>query len=208
MKKIIFSSLLVLAMSFTYGQKAHFGIKGGLNSSNFIGDTDGVDFKSRIGFNVGAFATIKLSEKITLQPEILYSTQGAKVSNVTMIIMEDILTLADIKVNLSYINVPVMIKYYVADKLNLEVGPQIGFLTSAESSTHYDVSNQTVDDDIKDSFESVDFGLNFGAGYDFTKNISAGIRYNLGLANISKTESGDDSKIENSVFSLSIGYKF
>jgi opacity protein-like surface antigen len=199
MKKIILSSLFVLAVSFTYAQKAQFGIKGGLNSSNFSGDTEGIDFKSRIGFNLGAFAAIKLSEKITLQPEILYSTQGAKAVNVSAL-YDDIIYTGDVKFNLSYINVPVMIKYYVADKFNLEAGPQIGFLTSAKTSTKLDGSSQSVDEDVKDSFESVDFGLNFGAGYDFTKNFSAGIRYNLGLANIAKTESGDNSKIHNNVF--------
>jgi opacity protein-like surface antigen len=208
MKKIILSSLFFLAVSLTYAQKAKFGIKGGLNSSNFSGDTDDTDFKSRFGFNLGAFASIKLSKKITLQPEILYSTQGAKASNVTMIIYDDILMNGDIKVDLSYINVPVMVKYYVADKFNLEVGPQIGFLASAESSTQYNGYSETVNKDIKDSFESVDFGLNFGAGYDFTKNVSAGVRYNLGLSNILKTEQGDNSKSQNSVFSLSVGYKF
>lgn len=207
MKKIILSSLFVLAVSFTYAQKAEFGIKGGLNSSNFSGDTEGIDFKSRIGFNLGAFAAIKLSEKITLQPEILYSTQGAKAVNVSAI-YDDVIYTGNVKFNLSYLNIPVMIKYYVADKFNLEAGPQIGFLTSAKTSTQLDGSSQTVDEDIKDSFESVDFGLNFGAGYDFTKNVSAGIRYNLGLSNIFKTENGDDSKTQNSVFLLSVGYKF
>lgn len=207
MKKIILSSLFVLAISFTYAQKAEFGIKGGLNSSNFSGDTDGADFKSRVGFNLGAFAAIKLSEKITLQPEILYSTQGAKAENITAPV-DDMLFTGDVKFNLSYINVPVMMKYYVADKFNLEIGPQIGFLTSAKTSTKLDGFSQTVEQDVKDYFESVDFGLNFGAGYDFTKNVSAGIRYNLGLSNIFKTEAGDDSKTQNSVFFLSVGYKF
>lgn len=207
MKKIILSSLFVLAISFTYAQKAEFGIKGGLNSSNFRGDTDGIDFKSRVGFNLGAFATIKLSGKITLQPEILYSTQGAKAVNVSAL-YDDIIYKGDVKFNLSYINVPVIIKYYVADKFNLEAGPQIGFLTSANTSTKLVGSSQSVDQDVKDSFESIDFGLNFGAGYDFTKNISAGFRYNLGLSNVFKTEAGDDSKTQNSVFSFSVGYKF
>src|SRR3970282_1702141 len=153
MKKIILSTLFVLAFGFTYAQKAQFGIKGGLNSSNFSGDTEGVDFKSRVGFNVGAFAAIKLSEKITLQPEILFSTQGAKAENVTADV-NGVNYTADIEFNLSYINVPVMFKYYVADKFNLEAGPQIGFLTSAETSTKVDGINQTVDQDAKDYFES------------------------------------------------------
>jgi opacity protein-like surface antigen len=207
MKKIILSTLLVLAFGFTYAQKAQFGLKGGLNSSNFIGDTEGMDFKPRVGFNVGAFAAIELSEKITLQPEILFSTQGAEAENVEAFVNGSIYT-GDVKFNLSYINIPVMFKYYVADKFNLEAGPQIGFLTSAETSTKLDGFNQTVDEDAKDYFESVDFGFNLGAGYDFTKNVSAGIRYNIGLSNVFKTQSGDDSKIQNSVFSLSVGFKF
>lgn len=207
MKKNILSLLLVLAFGFSYAQKAEFGIKGGLNISNFSGDTGGIDFKSSVGFNVGAFAAIKLSEKITLQPELLYSLQGAKAVNVEAQ-NGGLLYTGDIKFNLSYINIPLMVKYYVADKFNLEVGPQIGFLTSAKTSTKLDGFSQTVNQDIKDSFESLDFGLNFGVGYDFTKNIFAGIRYNLGLANIAKTQPGDNSKIHNSVFSLSLGYKF
>lgn len=207
MKKIILSSLLLLAFGFTYAQKAEFGIKGGLNSSNFSGDTEGMDFKPRVGFNIGAFATIKLSEKVTLQPEILYSTQGAKAENVTADV-NGVNYTADIDFNLSYINVPVMFKYYVADKFNLEAGPQIGFLTSAETSTKVDGFNQTVDQDAKDFFESVDFGFNVGAGYDFTDKIFAGIRYNIGLSNVLKTQEGDNSESQNSVFSLSLGYKF
>lgn len=101
-----------------------------------------------------------------------------------------------------------MFKYYVADKFNLEAGPQIGFLTSAETSTKLDGYSQKVDQDAKDYFESVDFGFNLGAGYDFTNKISAGIRYNIGLSNVLKTQPGDDSKSQNSVFSLSVGYKF
>jgi len=207
MKKIILSSLFVLAVSLTYAQKAEFGIKGGLNSSNFSGDTDGTDFKSRFGFNLGVFAAIKLSEKITLQPEILFSTQGAEAENIEAFV-DDMLFTGDVKFNLSYINVPVMIKYYVVDKFNLEAGPQIGFLTSAKTSTKLDGYSQTFDEEAKKYFESVDFGLNFGAGYDFTKNVSAGVRYNLGLSNILKTELGDNSESQNSVFSLSVGYKF
>jgi hypothetical protein len=207
MKKIILSSLLVLAFGFTYAQKAEFGIKGGVNSSNFSGDTEGIDFKPSVGFNVGAFAAIKLSEKITLQPEILFSTQGAKAENVTADV-NGVNYTADIEFNLSYINVPVMFKYYVADKFNLEAGPQIGFLTSAETSTKVDGFNQTVDQDAKDYFESVDFGFNLGAGYDFTNKISAGIRYNIGLSNVWKTQPGDNSESQNSVLSLSVGYKF
>lgn len=207
MNKIILSAIAIFTIGFASAQKAQFGIKGGLNLAVILGDTDGIDFQSKAGYHVGGFVEIKVSDKISIQPELLFSTQGASVKDFE-VELNNTLYSADVNFNLSYINIPVMLKYYAAEKFNLEIGPQIGFLTAAKTATKVDGFSQTVDQDIKDSFESVDFGLNIGAGYDFTKKISAGVRYNVGLSNIAKTESGDDSKIKNSVFSLSLGYKF
>ena len=208
MKKIILSAIAIFTIGFANAQKAEFGIKGGLNvaTQNFSGE-GAPNPSSMVGFHIGGFVEIKISEKFSIQPELLYSTQGSKVENVTGNVEGTNYT-GDIDFKLSYINIPVMFKYYVADKFNFEAGPQIGFLTSAETSTKLDGFNQTVDQDAKDFFESIDFGLNIGAGYDFTKKIFAGVRYNFGLSNVAKTEAGDDSEIRNSVFSLSAGYKF
>lgn len=207
MKKNILIVAAVLVFGMTNAQKAKFGIKGGMNISNWVGDTEGMDVKSKIGFNIGGFAEIKLSDKFAIQPELLYSAQGMKMDNFEVDDPELGSVTADAKFNLSYINIPVMFKYYVAEKFNLEAGPQIGFLTSAKLNVKVDGYGSS-DQDVKDIFESVDFGLNFGAGYDFTEHFFANIRYNLGLSNIAKTESGDDSKVNNSVFSLNVGYKF
>ena len=205
MKKIILTVAAVCAFGFTNAQEAKFGIKGGLNLATFSGDTDGLDLKSKAGLNVGGFVEVKLSDKLALQPELLFSMQGTNIDefefsdgNQTFVV--------DASIKMSYINVPIMLKYYAAEKFNFEVGPQVGFLLSAK--TVAKANGNEAEDDVKDSFESVDFGLNFGLGYDFTKNIAAGVRYNVGLANIGKTEPGDDSKITNSVFSLSLAYKF
>ncbi|WP_310381881.1 porin family protein [Flavobacterium sp.] len=205
MKKIILSAIAIFTIGFVNAQKAQFGVKGGLNLAVILGDTDGVDFQSKAGYHVGGFVDIKVSDKISIQPELLYSTQGASVKDFE-VELNNTLYSADVNFNLSYINIPVMLKYYAAEKFNLEVGPQIGFLTAAKIVAK--VNGNEGEEDAKDIFESVDFGLNLGAGYDFTKKISAGVRYNVGLSNIEKTESGDDSKIKNSVFSLSLGYKF
>lgn len=192
----------VMAFAFSNAQETKFGVKGGVNFANLSGDTE--DASLKVGFHVGGFAEIKVSDKFSVQPELLYSTQGAKFDeSVDGVDIES-------KLNLSYLNIPVMAKFYVAEKFSLEAGPQIGFLLSAKAKGEGTENGITIsaEQDVKDSFESIDFGLNFGAGYDFTENLSAGVRYNLGLSNIAKTEEGDDSKIQNSVFSLSIGYKF
>jgi hypothetical protein len=63
-------------------------------------------------------------------------------------------------------------------------------------------------DDVKEFFKTVDFGMNVGLGYNFSKNVLVSARYNFGLSNIADTEPGDNTKMKNSVFSLSLGYIF
>lgn len=205
MKKIILTALAIFTFGFANAQDAKFGLKGGLNLATITGDTEGLNFKSKAGFNGGAFVAFKLTDKIGIQPEVLYSMQGSKIDNFSFDFGGTIYQ-ADATINLEYINVPVMVKYYAAEKFNVEFGPQIGFLIAAK--TVAEVNGNEGEEDVKDSFESIDFGLNIGAGYDFTKNISAGVRYNIGLSNIAKTEPGDDSKISNNVFSIGLGYTF
>lgn len=208
MKKIIFSSIAIMLFGFVSAQDVKYGIKGGLNVSNFSGDTDGVDLKFRLGLNIGVFVEVKLSDKFSIQPEVLYSQQGAKLIiagnfndgyNITSFKVTD-------KENLAYINVPVMFKYYAIEKFSIEVGPQIGFLVSEKAKIK--AEGRTIEESDREYYKKVDFGLNFGAEYDFTENIFVGARYNLGLTNIGTTAPGDDGKNHNRVFSLSVGYRF
>jgi len=205
MKKNILAAIAVFAFGLTNAQKAQFGLKGGLNVANQNFSVNGFpSASSRIGFHIGGFVEVKISDKFAIQPELLYSTQGSKFNMTVNDSGTDYNTENVFK--LAYLNIPVMFKYYAAEKFSLEAGPQIGFLTS--SKLDVSVVGKTVSQNAKDLFESVDFGLNLGAGYDFTKKISAGVRYNFGLANVAKTEKGDDSNIKNRVFSASLGYRF
>lgn len=192
----------VMAFAFSNAQEVKFGVKGGANLSSLVGDIE--DGSSKVGFQVGGFVEFKVSDKFSVQPELLYSAQGG-IENGEFEFAGDFYE-AEMNYKLAYINLPVMAKYYVADKFSLEAGPQVGFLVSAKGEAT--VEGNSAEDDIKDDFKSVDFGVNFGAGYDFTENLSLGIRYNLGLSNIVDDEFADDYKINNSVFSLSVGYKF
>lgn len=188
MKKIIFTALAFSVFSFANAQDMKFGVKAGVNLSTFTGDVTDVD--NKVGFQVGGFAEFKVSEKFSVQPELMYSSLGAKTEFLGTTITS----------NVDYIVLPVMAKYYVAEAFSLEAGPQIGFLISAKISG----GGNSVDN--KEDYNSTDFGFNLGAGYDFTENISAGVRYTLGLSNIAKGAGND--KIHNSNLSLALAYKF
>jgi opacity protein-like surface antigen len=206
MKKIILTVAVVFAIGFTHAQKTQFGAKVALNVATLTGDVENPS--SLIGFQVGGFAEFKISDKFSIQPELMYSTQGGKDSYSETGSGYSISFESDVK--LSYLNIPLMAKYYATPKFSIEFGPQVGFLLSAKSdwSVSGTDGSESGSEDIKDSVESVDFGLNLGAGYDFTEKLSAGLRYNFGLSNIAKTEDGDNIEIKNGVFSLSVGYKF
>jgi hypothetical protein len=192
MKKIILSMIAVLAFGFTNAQETRFGIKGALNVASLTGNYAD-NAKSLIGFQVGGFAEIKIIEKLAIQPELLYSAQGAKID----------FPGGDYNTNLDYLNVPVLAKYYVTKEFTVEAGPQIGFLLSAKANSK----------NVKNEFKSTDLGFNFGAGYNFTENLSAGIRYTVGISNVYDREYNSwenyyDYSVRNSVLALSLGYKF
>tara|TARA_B110000967_G_C18650508_1_gene443095 strand:- start:54 stop:665 length:612 start_codon:yes stop_codon:yes gene_type:complete len=203
MKKVLFTAVVVLlGLGNVSAQEVKFGAKVGLNSSNFTGDLE--DSDAKIGFNLGAFAEISLSDKFIFQPELLFSTQGTSLEDST----DSEAYKQTIKAN--YLNIPLLIKYGITDKFALEFGPQLGFLLSAKAKVEetFDGETISIEQDIKDSFKSIDFGLNFGASFDVAENIMIGARYNLGLSDITDGEDSEDFKVQNAVFSFSVGYRF
>jgi opacity protein-like surface antigen len=202
MKKVLLIVVVtLLGLGNVSAQEVKLGAKLGLNLSSLRSD---MDFDSKIGFNLGVFAEINLSDKLIFQPELLYSTQGAS--------FEQSFDSNSFKVtnSVDYLNIPLILKYGVTDKLFLEFGPQLGFLLSGESKYEETFGGETTSEteDIKEFTNSIDFGLNFGVSFDIAENIMIAARYNLGLSNIIDEEDSDDEKLQNSVFSLSLGYRF
>jgi opacity protein-like surface antigen len=202
MKKVLLIVVVtLLGLGNVSAQEVKLGAKLGLNLSSLRSD---MDFDSKIGFNLGVFAEINLSDKLIFQPELLYSTQGAS--------LEESFDSNSFKVtnSVDYLNIPLILKYGVTDKLFLEFGPQLGFLLSGKSKYEetYGGETESETEDIKEFTNSIDFGLNFGVSFDIAENIMIGARYNLGLSNIIDEEDSGDEKLQNSVFSLSLGYRF
>lgn len=186
MKKNLLATIItVLGLTTINAQGIKFGAKAGLNLSSITGDNT-EDFKRITDFHFGVMAEWKISDKFALQPEVIYSKQGAD----TNINSEGI-------ISLNYLNIPLIAKYYVTEKWSLEAGPQIGFLLSTKGgSINY-----------KDALKSTDFGMNFGVGFKLNNGLNFGARYNLGLFNIIDVN-GVSDKNRNGVFQLSVGYFF
>lgn len=185
MKKLLLSALCVTAFGITaqaQDLEIQFGAKAGLNIADMGGDADTEG--SRTGLHIGGLAEIKISETFSIQPELLYSMQGAEVAE-------------DVDLELSYLNVPIIAKYYVMEGLSIEAGPQVGFLLSADQDGN----------DAKDNLKSIDFALNGGVAYDLPMGVFFQVRYSAGISDINDID-GVDDKANNNVLSLSVGYKF
>lgn len=188
MKKLLLSAAFaVCSVIAVNAQEVKFGVKAGPQLTNLTGNDAFNEADSKFGFHAGVYANMKFGgDQFAFQPEILFSTQGAKI---------DILG-EDIKYNLTYFNIPLMLKWYAYEGFNVEFGPQVGFNLSGKAK--FDGESYDLDE-----IEAIDFGLNIGAGYELENGINFGIRYGLGLTEITK-EAGP----KNSVFSLGIGYTF
>jgi|SRR5690606_21281040 len=206
MKKIVL--LIVLAVVSTtaiQAQEVRMGIKGGVNFATLSGDNLG-DIKSRTGFHIGGLVEVPLSEQFSIQPEILYSTQGARYQEkgTELGVEYDFKTTA----HLDYIQVPVMAKFYVIEGLAVEAGPEVAFLTSSKGKYEGKIGGVTVsEEDDLDDIAKVDFGVGLGVSYRLPVGVFFGARYNLGLTNINDA-ADDNQKIRNNVFQLSAGYSF
>ncbi|MCW8982379.1 MAG: PorT family protein [Altibacter sp.] len=180
MKKLIVLAVIALFGTTVHAQGLDLGIKAGANFSNI---TDASGLKNKTGFVVGAFAGAKFGDKIGLQADLLYSQQGAEFDGG--------------EIDLNYVNVPVVLKYYVTESLQIHAGPQFGFV---------------VDDNVTEVFnniaESESFDLTgvVGAGFEFPFGIRVDGRYNFGLTDIINTDGTKNGK--NSVVTLSVGYSF
>jgi hypothetical protein len=185
MKKInLLVLVILLGAGSAFAQGISIGIKGGPNFANLdVSDFSG-SLKNKTGIHGGAFVLFKM-KKFGLQPEILFSQQGSNIK----------FDATNTESSIDYINIPIILKLYTVLGLNLQVGPQFGFLSKAE----FDGDN------VKDSFKNSDTSLALGVGWDLPLRLSIDARYNLGLSDISDDPNFDT--IKNQVWQISVGFK-
>lgn len=186
MKKLLLVAVMALGFGFSAAaQDVTFGVKGGLNFSNVKVETNsgGASPDGRVGYYVGGLADFGISQEFHIQPEVLVSSEG----------VDDAF--------ISFVNIPVLAKYYVAEGFNIQAGPQLGILIDAEGGT--------------DGLKSTNFGLSFGAGYELPNGLFFDARYNLGLTDMLDYDGSDfegtlfsglEMKTRN--FQVGFGYRF
>jgi hypothetical protein len=230
--------LILLMAGFSTVGLAQFkvGVKAGLNIAGLKGtQPPSVTAKQKIGFHGGVTGEyVFLNPKFSLMGELLYSTQGSITeqsritSNNGTYAYED----EEARLNTTNINLPIMLKYYVLDKLSIEGGPQFGLTIKAQkeiettNSADPSLNSTATQDGLEDGFYNYrgvvypykkfaapfEIGLVLGAGYDFSDKIYMQVHYNFGITDTDPRGpeylTGNTNKFTSSVFQVALGYKF
>ena len=178
-KTILLTAFLFVLTINAQAQLLQIGAKAGLNYANFSGteiQTDAIT-----SYHAGLVAEIKLLDQLAIQPELMYTTQGATYKT----------ALGDFENELGYIAIPVLAKIYLSKSFSLELGPQASFLLSEKNEF-----------DLNDA-NTFEFAVAGGLGFKITKNIFVQGRYVLGL-----TEVSSNADAKNSVLQFSAGLMF
>jgi len=220
-KKLVVSLFMIPSLVMSARAQVQFGVKGGLSASELLtsgnpsilveGTTQHLRYFPITSINGGAFALIPFSKKWSLQPEVMFSMQGA-----TGKPEMDYLVTATEDYRFSYLNVPILVKLKLPVGFFAETGPQLGLLLHAKiEETTVGATSTFNYNNVKSQFKSTDLSWVLGAGYCSPINLGFDIRYNLGLSNINQASAGGmssypipDGTIKNSVFQAGIFYIF
>ena len=190
---VTFSFLFVCVISFSQSRiHSNFGIKAGAQAAK-LGQPE-INWDTRYSWHVGLLAHLHISDHFAIQPELVYSNQGG----------EHIIVGSETKLELGYINVPILFQYMTGSGFRFQAGPQVGFLVNANQEFN------GVKSDIKDNVKKTDFTLLVGASYITKSGLGFDARYGYGLTDISNADSGSGmgQDINNLLIQVGLFYQF
>jgi hypothetical protein len=167
--KLLFLGITSLLTTAIFAQGFKVGVKGGAT----INKLSGQSFKDQFsfGYHVGGFATIGLTPKLSIQPEVLFNQINVDTSSSFSTVYQfNKLNKAQLK----YLTIPVLLNYNTSKLLSLQLGPQFGILMNKD---------KTFVQNGKNAFKSGDLSMLGGVQLNLTKLKIYG-RYAIGLSNI------------------------
>ncbi len=209
-KSILLMAMMIIGSSITLAQG--IGIEAGLNLSKWEGDAvESSDM--RLGYRIGISYQASLGDKLILEPGILLSRKGTQeeysesfdITEFTSMSYKD-----KFEVTLTYLEIPVLFKYFPDDKFNVSFGPSLSFLlnNNVEFTSIQCIDDSctgTKEEDEFDEIRNTDFGLIFGLGYRITEHLTLNANYHLVLYTL---DSDVEEVIFNRLLSLSLGFRF
>ena len=210
MKKIAIALMcMIMATGAAMAQKQFtFGPKIGVDYTHYWGKD--VEHGGQLNYQAGLFMEYRFTDKFSVAPEVVFAAQGGKYE-----VQRLGITYKETD-HVNYINVPVMLKFYVCPEVSIDFGPQVGFNIYSKNTSEIKAGSEKDKrtTDLKDYTKSVDFGLGLGLTYNIAKDVFVQGRYTMGLTKV--FDNKDNKVLEILGFDkpkhgnaqISIGYRF
>ncbi|WP_187261054.1 porin family protein [Pontibacter beigongshangensis] len=194
-KAILFVLFVVLAHQ-NFAQTS-YGIKGGfnwvrlnVNSEDPYYEKWGYPYKP--AFHVGLYSKYNMSERFSVNPELLFSNKGY-ISNNTS-------EGAKVYSHLNYLNLPVMAGLKLFKRMDLLFGPEFGYLLNRGAKYN------------KEQYNRFDAGYALGANLHAGEKVYISFRYSYGLTSVinpdkSQPPATEKVSFQNQSYQFSIGYR-
>ena len=177
--KLLIISALTLCTNLTFAQGFKIGVKVGASVNKITVQSFNNQFS--FGYHVGGFATIKISDKIGIQPEVLINQTNVDTSSK----FSDIYAFNKVNgVKLNQLSIPLLLNYSPNKFVSFQVGPQYSILMN---------KNKTFIANGKGAFKTGDFSMLGGLQLNITK-IRVYARYAVGLSNLNDIDNKEKCK--------------
>ena len=237
MKRInILIATLSIALGITaQNQKGTFFVRpmAGISIANLSSSLDDY-YHNQVGLTAGLEVEYAVSNHVGISLAAIYSQQGSEIDGSTEQRYTDDngqqhIDHSDYKGHLraNYINLPLMVNYYVVKGLAIKAGIQAGLrcddrlkedllfirhnslpssangVITLPSAPVYEMWSTTIHE--TDACKSMDFGIPVGLSYEY-KNVTLDAHYYFGLTRIDKSQELEN--IRNRCLTLTLGYRF
>ena len=183
-----------------------------LNLKQFNLSNTTIDRSFYAGALIGAEFEYQIAQPFSVAAGLNFAMQGCQWQDFEVKEGDDYAKIKDLKMELNYLNLPIVANVYLFKGFAIKTGVQLGFLLSAKYKANNEtkigdlVHKEEVSQDIKDDCKKFDVSIPIGISYQVpTIPIYIDGRYNLGLTKINKD---GDVNYKNQVFQLTVGYKF
>jgi hypothetical protein len=170
--------------------KIEFGLDGGVNFSSL----DGLhNSKTHTGLHIGFYFDIRLKNQWMLHTGVIVKSpmgaDGVAPYPTGDSTLDHLFAGGEVERNLSYFNVPLMLKYSFKNRIYTEAGFQLGLINEAFDKfivSVHDKGDVSYITNNKKSYHPLDAGLSIGAGWRIIKGygMNIGVRYYYGLVDI------------------------
>lgn len=152
---------------------------------------------SMAGYSIGFTYQFPVSDKLSLGSELLYSQKGYRANTLA----------GSYSQRTQFLDVPLLVKYHTARRIDLFAGPQFSYLLSA-GNNYADNFDHGVKgfydyDGIKAFVAAV-----VGVGYDINDSLDIQARYAIDIKGNSKNGSGYVPGYRNQALQMAFGFKF